>query len=469
MAPDVQQTVIERLARWIIETPPAAIAEAQLAQARLLTLDTIGCGIAGWAEELARECVAEVAERGGAAQCQIIGSRLRTNLASAVFGNGVLVRVLDLNDYIIGDAAKGGDMGGHPSDNIPVALAAGERFGCNGRDVLAAIVIGYELYGRLKGLMDRHAAWDGITASGAVAAAMAGRLIRLDHARMSHALGLALARSVTPAAVRSGQLSAAKSISNALIAETGTGAALLAARGITGPLALFEQKHGLQQVFVRAEGFERLTRQLGADAVILGAHVKAYPCLATGQSIVAAALKMHAQLGGDVGWLANARIVLADYPTIIRQQNDAARSDPRSREAADHSFPFLAAVALIDGAFGLAQFEGERWNDTSVRGVMARLTFANDPTWAVTAPDAYPCRIEATTTDGRQLTASIAYPPGFSRGSIAAGEVLAKFDAVTAPHLAAPARRAIVDAVMGLDASADLGAVVRAIGAAVEA
>ena len=456
-------STVQRLAAWIVELSGDDFSEAQLAQARLLALDTIGCGLAGWAEPMARDCVAAAIDEGAAPRCQIIGSRQRTSIANATFANGALVRVLDLNDYLIGDAAGGGDMGGHPSDNIPVALAAGEHALSRGRDVLAAIVLGYELYGRLKTLIDRHGAWDGISVSAVVAAGITGRLIGLDRTGMAHALALALVRCATPAGVRSGHLSAAKSIANALVAQTGVQAALLAARGITGPLGLIDEPHGLQQVFERTDGFARLTEPLARDACIMSAHVKAYPCLATGQGIVAAALDMHHLLGGDAGRLADARVVLADHPTVLRQQRDPGRLDPRSRESADHSFPFLAAVALIDGELGLAQFADERWHDRRVRAVMARLAFANDPALGKAVPDAYPCRIEATTTDGRLLVARCTYPPGFSRGGSAAEAVIAKFNAVTAPHLASAARQAIIDAVMGLEDCADLGGLAAAI------
>ena len=75
---------------------------------------------------------------------------------------------------------NGPQIGGHPSDNIPVALAVGEARRSPGRAVLASIAIGYEIFGRLKGLMDRKGAWDGVTISGFVAPVMAGRLMGLD-------------------------------------------------------------------------------------------------------------------------------------------------------------------------------------------------------------------------------------------------------------------------------------------------
>ncbi len=74
--------------------------------------------------------------------------------------------------------------------------------------MLAAIVLGYEIYGRLKELMDRDGDWDGVTVSGFVAPAMAGRLMGLDVRQLAHALALSGARAITPLAVRHGDISA---------------------------------------------------------------------------------------------------------------------------------------------------------------------------------------------------------------------------------------------------------------------
>ena len=127
--------------------------------------------------------------------------------------------------------------------------------------------------------------------------------------------------------------------------------------------------------------------------------------------------------------------------------------DPKSREAADHSFNFLAAVSLIDGAFGLAQFDGERWNDGQVRALMAKLEIVNDASWNARAPDSYPCSLMVRTRDGQEHTVDVPYPPGFSRGRLDAEMVIEKFHALTAPHLTQTARTRIIAAVMALDQS----------------
>jgi 2-methylcitrate dehydratase len=154
-----------------------------------------------------------------------------------------------------------------------------------------------------------------------------------------------------------------------------------------------------------------------------------------------------------VSRLTHIRVAMADMPFLRRQKDDPGRIDPTSREAADHSFNFLAAVALLDGAFGLAQFEHERWNDPKVRAVMGRLEIAVDGQLNARSPGSFPCRMEAKCSDGSMLVADIPDPPGFSRRGLDAGAVTDKFNAVTAPHLDAPSRAHIIDAVMALDRS----------------
>src|SRR5713226_2470614 len=133
---------VERLAEWILALRTQDIPVAAINQAKLLLLDSIGCGYAAFEEEAAHAVIATLKDMGGAPQCTVLGSPTKTSAPNAVLVNGSLIRILDLNDYV---NTKDGQIGGHPSDNIPVALAAGELDGSSGRDVLAAIVIGYEI------------------------------------------------------------------------------------------------------------------------------------------------------------------------------------------------------------------------------------------------------------------------------------------------------------------------------------
>ena len=442
--------VVEKLAAWALGVHAADIAPAAVTQAKLLLIDTIGCGFAALHEESARALLAVVESSGGKPQCTIIGRSELTSAANATLANGALVRILDFNDYV---NAKAGDLGGHPSDNIPVALAAGELTAATGIEIIAAIVVGYEIFGRCKDLMERDSAWDGVTVSGLAAPAMAGRLMRLNRHRLSHAIALSGARAATSTAVRFGDISAAKSIANALVAQNGVQAALLAEHGITGPLDLFENPRGMREVFSKGDAAAALTAPLPAESYIMAANVKAFPCLATGQSVVAAGIAMHDRIGGKVDAVKDFTLIIPDTPGLRRQKDDPGRIKPTSREAADHSFNFLAAVSLIDGEFGLAQFDDERWNDPKVVALMAKLEIVNDPAWNARVPDSFPSSLKVLTKDGREHVVEVPYPPGFSRGRLDADTVVKKFNALAEPHLPQAARARIVETVMALDQS----------------
>ena len=171
--------------------------------------------------------VAELVEElGGKPTCTLIGHPLRTSVLNATLLNCALVRSLDFNDvqFIMKEGKL--HIGGHCSDSLAAALAVGEMVGASGRDVLTAIIMGYELFHRLRDLMPSSSVWDGTSASGLVTAAMTGRLLKLDPERQGHALALAGARCATPGIVRYGELSGAKNMMGAFIAQQGVQAAL---------------------------------------------------------------------------------------------------------------------------------------------------------------------------------------------------------------------------------------------------
>ena len=134
--------VVEQLAAWVLAARAHDLSQPAVRQAKLLLLDTIGCGFAALNEQSARALLEVVETSGGAPQCTVIGQ-------------------------------------------------------------------------------ERDSAWDGVTVSGLAAPAMAGRLMGLDRGRLAHAIALSAARAATSTAVHFGDISAAKSIANALVAQNG--------------------------------------------------------------------------------------------------------------------------------------------------------------------------------------------------------------------------------------------------------
>lgn len=436
---------VEKLARIILAAP--APSPAATKQAKLLLLDAIGCGLLGAQEAVSQAVVKTCAQPG---ECLVFGRGQKASLLDAVLMNGVSVRALDFNDYLVNIVDGEPETGGHPSDNIPVALSVGCVYGRSGAEILASIVRGYELYARLQAMMDRDGAWDNVSVSGIVAPAMAGILIGLDQTQMAHALALGLSRGATPSIVKREKLSSAKTFANALIAQAGVQAALLAEVGITGPLSILDDALGLRHLFARYDPV-RLTHPFPDDGAIMQARIKMYPCVNTGQGVVKAALKLHAQLTDGPFSLPRVELVMPDYRIIARQQADPHRSRPTTRETADHSFPFLAAVALIDGAFGLPQFENDRWRDARVLSLMEKIEMRRDSGMNGREPYPFACTIRATGQDGRTYVAESAGPMKHLSSEFGDTASIDKFHRILEPILPQANRTAIVDAVMEFD------------------
>lgn len=437
------ESSVEALANALESASPHSITAPQLHQASLLLLDTIGCAIAGRQDNGAAAVVDTVAAWGGAPSCQIIGYSVRTSVANAILANGALCRALDLNDYVFRVEGTQTRLGGHPSDNIPVAFAFAELAQASGRALLEAMVIGYEVFGRAKAFARDAGEWDGVSYSGLVVPAVACRLLRLNAQQTAGALALSLARSATSAMVRTGHISSAKSIANALVARASADAVLLAAGGVSGPLGILDHKRGMRSLYSSPEALAGLVQPFDDPSYIMNARIKPFPCVGTAQCAVEAAIQLHQKLEGDISQVKQLTLEMGDHPTVIRHLSDAERANPTSREAADHSIPFLVAVALLDGELGTRQFTNERWNEAGVREIMGRLTTKTDERLRRLAPENFACTLEVATPTVR-LQSEILAPPGWSRDGIVEDAVIAKFHRVTKHALPENARNRIV-------------------------
>ena len=438
--------LVKQLAHWVQSFDPIHIPLDVKAQAGLLVLDSFGCALAALDEDTAHAARRTINNLGGKEECTVIGSNQKTSVTNAVLMNGVLIRILDLNDFL-----QGSNGAGHPSDNIAVALSMTERQRRSGPDMLAAIILGYELYGRIRDLADQESPWDHVTASGLVAPVIAGRLLGLDEEKMAHALAFGAAHCHALRAVRGGQLSAAKSLANAIVAQTATLGTLLAAEGLTGPMKVLEGSFGLGEAIFPGADLNSLVAPLGGHFRIMDTSIKAYPCIGTAQTVVAAAIQAKQDLKNPLAEVERIEVRMADTPFVSGQVNNPERRTPASRETADHSFPFLVAVALVDGELTPRQFHGQRWLDPSIRAIMERITVETDPSLNMYIPASFPAVIRITKTDHTSRTIEVPYAPGHPRNRLTAAGVAAKFHGCAEGTVSESLRKAIVSEVQGLD------------------
>lgn len=405
-----------RLVEFALDTRYEDLAGETVLQAKRRLLDTLGCAAAGF--DLGPAVIArrQAARYGFDAPATIWGTRSRVAPEMAAFANGVALRLLDLNDmYRV-------KSGGHPSDIQAALVATAESAGADGRALIAALAVGYEIYCGCCNAFDLNSAgWDQ-PIYGVVAATLAcGKLMGLSPDELGHAVALGLVPHLATYATRHGELSSWKGCAAANASRHAVFATMLAGAGITGPAAPFDGKAGLYEMVGRFDWAGSLNRP---PHLLVETHLKAFPLCYHGQSAVEAAfeLRTKAPLGQieeiRIETYAIARSIMADHPS---------RWAPDTRESADHSLPYVVAVALADGAVDQSSFAERRHADPVLERLMSRTSVHETDEMNALHPQASPCRILARLADGRELASFVRYPKGHTQCPLDSNEVMAKF------------------------------------------
>jgi 2-methylcitrate dehydratase len=344
----------------------------------------------------------------------------------ATFVNGLLIRYLDYNDtYLSLEPA-------HPSDNLSTVLAVGELAGANGRDLLTAAVLAYEIQCRLCDAASlRKHGFDHVTYGAISSAVAACKLLRLDAIRTAHAIGLAGVANVALRQTRAGELSMWKGCAFANVARNGVFAALLAAEEMTGPAPIFEGDLGIMKLLTGP--FE--LAPLGGDDrpfMISGTYIKFWPAEYHSQSAIDAALQLRPEVG-DVRKVTAIDIHTFDAAVDIIA-NDPEKWRPKTRETADHSLPYCTAVAMADGDVTLAQFDPKRFTDPALLELVAKAKVHRDAALSARYPKGIPNRVTVSLADGRKLTKEVEFPRGHARNPMTDEEVERKFRQLVEPR-----------------------------------
>jgi 2-methylcitrate dehydratase len=451
------ETIVTQLAQWVNEFDYDGIPGIVVERAKFSLLDALGGALAATTYSEAAAAALEVLDDvAGSEQCAVIGRSQRASVVDAVYANCMLIRALDFNDYLEADPNDGAKLGSHPSDTMAVGLSVGEWRKSSGRAMLTAMIMGYELNGRIQKLFDADSNWDHTTAMGLAAPAIAGRLMGLDEDRLSSALGFGMAHGLTPGSVRRGVVSAGKFIADPMVARAGVFGALLAARGVSGPISIFDGSRGVARAAFPGIDLSVLVRPLDKHYMFEGACLKGFPCFANSQAPVTAALEARRQMGDAALEIERVNLTVSDSPAVTQQLAEPARRYPTNQELADHSYHFVVAVALIDGAVNFHSYENERWNDPQVTALMDRIEFHPEKSWSERIPSGSPAGIAVTLKDGKTFTAEVPYPLGHIRNPLDATGLADKFRGCVEGIVDADRTEAIIDTVMTLEKAPSL-------------
>src|SRR5512136_2931996 len=138
-------TVAKELAKKVRDFNFNDIPADVIHQTKRMVLDTLGCAIGGYGSEASLAIQELIREAGHPAESTVFGSGTRTSCLNAALANGAMVRYLDYNDTAFILQGETYRTGYHPSEVIPPVLALGEKSRLNGKDVITAITLGYDL------------------------------------------------------------------------------------------------------------------------------------------------------------------------------------------------------------------------------------------------------------------------------------------------------------------------------------
>lgn len=443
---DASEPITASISRWAAGLEFEQLAPGAVYQAKRFLLDALGCAFGGYDQHDVQIYLDLMREVAGSGNVTVIGSGQKVDALSGALANALMIRVLDFNDiYWKQDPS-------HPSDIIPAAIACCERRNVDGKELIVAMVLGYEFAMRLSeaafpGIRERG--WHHATLTALAAPIAAGRALRLDAQRMQHAIGISGSHMATVSGVVAGKLSMMKNTVDPLAAHSGVLAALLAERGYTGPEGVIDGKEGLVYALGPQWRLSVLTDGLGESWRIEQCGMKAFPTEALTHTPLSAVLELV-----KTHDLTPERIAKVQVRTLARAVDilaDPTKYDPRTKETADHSLPYCIAAAIVDRQLTPAQFAQEKIENPSIRAQLGKVEVVADDEIERVFPDLQRAAVAIVTTDGDRYDKLLDYPKGDFRNPLSDEELEQKFDALAGALLSARAREELKHAVWQLD------------------
>jgi 2-methylcitrate dehydratase len=444
--------VLDDLTAQAVATDFGALPDEVATRLTLLLADAVGCALAGVTDPTARRVAALAGARFATpAGCTALGVATPVTPDLAAFVNGTALRALELNDTYLGGEPV------HPSDTVGAVLAAGELAGASGATVLAGMAVAYEALCRLcANASIRERGWDTVTFGALATALGAGTVLGLDRNRLRDAVTVATVSAPALWQTRVGELSPWKTSAFADAARNGLFAALVAQAGIGGPPRAIDGPSGLERVVTGP-----LALPDAAEWQTMRVRAKMFAAQYFTHPAIEACVRLRA------GGLPAASIRAIDVRTfgmaVTTAGTDRDKWAPANRETADHSLPYCASVALLDGEVTPAQFSDERLAADDVRALLPLVTVTEDPAATAAYPDTMATTVEVRLAGGQARSESVTRPLGDPRRGLTEQDVAAKFvRCATAAGLDETAVRRVLDLTLGVADLPDVGVLLRA-------
>ena len=432
-----------------------------IARIKLLILDSLGCAIFGARLEWSEILRATLAAVDTSKQCRVWGTNERLSAPHAALVNGTLVQSFELDDVHRAGVLHVGAV------TLPALIAIAEmRPGMSGRDFLRAAVAGYEIgprVGLCMGPEHISQGWhSGATVGVFSAAAGAAAALKLSTDQAVHALGIAGTQSAGLMAAQFGAM--VKRMHAGRSSQSGLYGALLAERGFTGIVNVFESEYGgFCTTFSRSSDrfhLQELTSGLGERWETMGIALKFYSCVGSNHTTLDAIRTIQARRPFKADEIA--KIVV--HGSKATAEHVGWPYEPQGLTSAQMNLPFCVGTLLVEGDVFVDQFSDEVVTDPRRIAIARKVVVEHDP--AITARGAkfrHMVRVELHFTDGSRQDETVEAPRGSEQKFASETDVVDKFRKLTRGVLGESGASRIEDMVLGCDKLADVGPLLAAL------
>jgi 2-methylcitrate dehydratase PrpD len=431
-------------------------------EARRGVLDWVGCALAGSRHAAIDMLLAVLQETGGRPQATVLGRGRKLGLIDAPLANGQMGHVLDFDDTHMGGVVlhasspilpalfalaeraprRGARLKVAP---LPSRFSLIERVPASGADLMLAYAAGFEA-GIRSGLTapgHHKGGWHLTGTLGTIAAAAAaGKLIGLDAQKLAHAMGIGATQA---AGMQQNRGTMCKSFHAGKAAQNGVLAALLAERGFDSTQEIIEGDKGFCRVYSDTAAPERLTAGLGESWLIETNGHKPYACGVVLHPLIDAVIAIRNRERIDPA--AVSEISLRVHPLVLSITNvREPATGLQSKFSAVHS----AAVALVDGDAGIAQYSDARAADPTVAALRRKTRIIADDT--LRSDEA----IAAIAAGGKPHDAHVPHARGTAANPMSDAAIEAKFLANARPVIGGERAQRVVELVWTLERQPDV-------------
>jgi len=390
---------LDHIVSYVCRTSFDDLPQNVVLRAKEVLVDSLSVIAAGAQEDVVKALKERIVDPKARQVASLIGLGMRTEPSKAALINGTAGTFLELDE--------GNQFGrGHPGIHvIPAALAIAEDGHRSGRDLVTALVLGYEIGTRIgiackiRMSMHPHGTWGTVGAAVAVAKLMGyGEAAMKEMINVSSSLGLATSRRTM---LEGGTV---RNVYSGVSNTMGILAHELVQSGFTG------EADGLKTVYgsVVSDTFspEVMTEDLGKRFEIARNYFKMHACCRYNHGTLDALEQILAQRPLKADEIEAVDVETYSLAAQLCDQN------PQNMLAAKFSIPFAVATLIVHGRTDVSCFNAEIVRNDAVQTLAKRVKVKEDPTLTAMMPARRPSKVKVTLKSGEKLEAEVTMNKG---------------------------------------------------------